>query len=359
MANERYKLDKKTAELLGAMIAERQRTPKEGPSIRLEGKGRSSGGFWAKITDSNEGRYSWTALKIENGNFVEDENWGKGSHNDDGGFAAEKHQSKYVLKGSIVWLEVFPTEHVYIFDYSASKIATLTTDITARTGSTLGHGTVSVEVADEENLIAENVTVKVFNYKDSPLKLGAVARVLITFVDGQWVVVDQPSRSFWAKLTGRTAWKYSWQQLQENADGTLAVPANPVTGSASGSNFAVSSDGTEHALANSIVRLYLSDKGHYVFDYAPGVITAKLVSAVTIPGRQGATPGSRAVTIEWFNGIALNDQGGSDNITVYNNLRQSVEGEGGSDYYLTLAYGQSVWWLIAVDCINEDESEEE
>lgn len=346
-------LDKRSIERLQHAVDFSENTPPALPNGG-RGQGRGDGGFWAKITDSNnEGRYSWVALEIKDGSFSENEDWGSGSHDDEGGFAAEKIQSKHVIKGSIVWLEIFPTEHVYIFEYNDSKIAQMTTDISGRSGTTLGQGTVTVETIEDGNTEPTSVSVTVFNHKETPLTLGFETKIIITHIDGHWVVDDQQPKTILARLTGRSAWKYGWQQIKANADGTFSNGS--LSGSAGGTNFAVSTDGTEHALVNSVVRLNLTEHGHYEFLYHPGMMTAKSISSTTIPGRQGATPGNATITIEWFNGIALSDQGGGTTVTVYNNFRKSVEGTAGEDLYLQLAYGQSVWWVISADCLTQDE----
>lgn len=173
-----------------------------------------------------------------------------------------------------------------------------------------------------------------------------------------YLFANPANQGFWAKIGEGDAWKYGWTQLvpSEADDGTYTE--GDLSAEHDDDNFAVSFDGSEHVLPYSVV--WLQPTGSFfTFYYAPGLITAKLVSASTIPGRQGATPGSTTVTIERFNGIALNNQGEYDNITVYNNFRSSISGEGGDELYLQLTYGQGVWWLSAVDCLKEDEEDEE
>lgn len=158
------------------------------------GKGRNNQGFWAQITDGNEGRYSWTALKLEDGELVEDEDWGSGSHEDDGGYAMERNSSEYVLENSIVWLEIFPTEHVYIFDYSPGiKLAKIVSSdtITGRVGNVPGEGNVTIEDFSGEQIATTEQTVTVFNNYRSTIEgeTGEDLYLQIGFADGKWVVV--------------------------------------------------------------------------------------------------------------------------------------------------------------------------
>lgn len=169
-----------------------------------------------------------------------------------------------------------------------------------------------------------------------------------------YLFANPANQGFWAKIGTNDSFKYGWTQLvpSEADDGTYTE--GDLSAEADDDNFAVSFDGSTHVLENSVVWLEPSGP-FFTFYYAPGLITAKLVSSATIPGRQGATPGSTTVTIERFNGIALSDQGEYDNITVYNNFRSSVGGESGGEVYLQLSYGQGVWWLSAADCLTTDE----
>ncbi|PQO33159.1 hypothetical protein C5Y96_09880 [Blastopirellula marina] len=268
-----------------AVIRYVERMMKNGVTGGKGRRGKGSDGFWAKITGTNgEGRYSWVALKIVNGNFVEAPEWGQGSHLNDEAFAAEKNQSKQVPIGSVVWLRLAVDAYVYLFEHQ--------------------------------------------------------------------------QEGFWAKIQAgnRSGHKYSWDGYSANADGTFSP--NGTSGSYNSPNWAQPSDGSHWVLPYETVWLRPSGLGYYVFDYHPGMMTARTVSTDGgIPGRQGATPGQAEVILDWFNGIALNVQ---DSIewTVLNSMRKSVVVDTGKTIYLHLSYGQGVWWVSGYDCTDEDEDEE-
>jgi hypothetical protein len=130
-------------------------------------------GFWAKITDTDEdrisGKYSWKAIKFkDDGSFEEFEEWGKGSHEDQTGFAREAiYDSVYVLKKSIVWMEPALGQDYYIFQYNPGPIwATIEGEdtIPARSGNEPSSVTVTVfEVGPKPYLLTEGESIDAYN----------------------------------------------------------------------------------------------------------------------------------------------------------------------------------------------------
>lgn len=92
-----------------------------------------------------------------------------------------------------------------------------------------------------------------------------------------------------------------------------------------------------------------------------GFWTAKLLADDTISARQGQTPGEGEVTLEWYDDEEEEMTSGDEEITltVKNNFRTEIEGDGTNDVYVQITYGAGAWWITAVDCNTEDAEEEE
>lgn len=158
----------------------------------------------------------------------------------------------------------------------------------------------------------------------------------------------------WGYITNHNGQgKYDWTAVRFTSTGWTA-DASYGSGSLANGAYAQEFNGSSRVLIGSVVYLRWTEEGYFVFDYKPDIWMAKLVSAGTISGRQGDTPGSGTVTFQKWNPSSgkLEDYGDGQ---VLNPFRQSIEGQGGGTLYLEVEYSQGEWWITAVDCATEDE----
>lgn len=125
-------------------------------------------------------------------------------------------------------------------------------------------------------------------------------------------------------------------------------------GSYAGGTYAQEFFGGDDVLEGEVVPLKWTENGYYIFVYDPPVYWAKLVSAGSIGGRTGNTPGSGDVTIQWFN-PETGDLADWQDVPVKNGYRKTIEGESGGTLYLKVNWSQGHWWVDNVDCLTEDE----
>lgn len=149
--------------------------------------------------------------------------------------------------------------------------------------------------------------------------------------------------------------KYSWTAVQWTQSGWQENSDYGVGNVADG-NYAQEISGTDQVILGSIEYLRWTEEGYFIFIYNPQMYFGKLVSAGTISGRQGSTPGQGTVTMEQYNPQTGAFEDGDD-ITVFNNFRTTIEGEGGATLYVQLHWHNGAFWVTAVDCQNEDEEE--
>lgn len=155
---------------------------------------------------------------------------------------------------------------------------------------------------------------------------------------------------FWARITGQSTsdkQRYSWEALEPKDDDTLEANADWGEGKYDEDNYAIEATGSKWVLKNSVVWL-MPSKTHdkYIFLYAPGVVTAKLISGGTISKRSGSTPGSGEVVVEDFDGSSFTVR---QPITVYNPFRTDIEADDG-DLIVQCSYGDGWWWVTGVEC---------
>lgn len=159
------------------------------------------------------------------------------------------------------------------------------------------------------------------------------------------------SLGFWAKITDGTNGKYSWEAMKPTDNDELESETDWGEGSHSDSTgYAIEARyQSSYVLNDSVVWMTPAKaEDYYVFDYSPGVRSAKIVSAATIPARSGSTPGDADVTLEDFDGTSFTD---GDDVKVYNPFRSEIEGEAGGELYIEITYGDGgVWWVTGVDC---------
>lgn len=146
--------------------------------------------------------------------------------------------------------------------------------------------------------------------------------------------------------SGRYGWvAVQWTQSgwQENSDYGVGNTAN--------GNYAQEISGTDQVILGSIVRVYWTEESYFIFIYDPQMYLGKLVSAGTISGREGNTPGSGTVTMQQYNPQSGEFEDGDD-ITVFNSFTAEIEGEAGetNEIYLHLHWHNGAFWIGAVDC---------
>lgn len=151
------------------------------------GKGRGyngDGGKLAKITGKSGNKYSWVAMKPDDGELVQDQDWGEGSTTEN--YAVSTDGSEYVLEDSIVRLYPALTGDYYLFDYQPGLALGKTTEtITARDGSTAGSGSVKIQTADDTTL-ADGETIEVLNSMPSEIDEDKI--VQLSYVSGRWFI---------------------------------------------------------------------------------------------------------------------------------------------------------------------------
>ncbi|WP_254510425.1 hypothetical protein [Anatilimnocola floriformis] len=78
------------------------------------------GGFWAKIGEREDKRYSWKQVHaVDDDKLEEDEeNFASGDKDEETGYAIEAMEKKDVPEDSIVWLQPGITKDYYVFKYS-------------------------------------------------------------------------------------------------------------------------------------------------------------------------------------------------------------------------------------------------
>lgn len=173
---------------------------------------------------------------------------------------------------------------------------------------------------------------------------------------------------FWAKITDadRTTGRYSWEALQRqdpDQSNVLDTGENFPTGDKDTDEptdelqpYAVEADNnSKWVLLDSIVWMYPGvDQDYYIFEYHPGTVIAVLAANDTINKRSGSTPGDAEVQPKWLDSETFADWG--EPITVYNwsSMDITSEEDPKQDLWITLSYGDGVWYVSGVDCPGED-----
>lgn len=151
-----------------------------------------SAGRWARITEGEDGKYSWIGLKPnDEDSLIEDESWGKGDHTKDEGYAVEaRHQSPFVLDGSDVWLTPAKGMSYFLFDYNPGVQWVKSFDsinFPARSSTTPGEGTLTFMEMDESGHFAEGQERKVFNGYKQSIQLNSSKLAQVQFgLEGKW-----------------------------------------------------------------------------------------------------------------------------------------------------------------------------
>ncbi len=168
-----FTFDQESAQRIAATVIESERARKNTPSPQKKYT-KSSVGFFAKITDGADGKYSWVAIKHKDDNTHEDiEDWGTGDHEEEQGFAVAAGGGYDDLNDTIVFLIPARGEGTdyYVFGNAtgnASAIFRLDTTIPARSGATLGYADIS-KVKLNAGVLEVQDTETVYNISNTDL----------------------------------------------------------------------------------------------------------------------------------------------------------------------------------------------
>lgn len=129
------------------MTVERMLQGQPAPTKRKSGAAYI--GFYARITDreSDGPKCSWVKLEAKpDGTFEDNEDWGKGDHADEWGWAVDINGCENVVKQSIVWLEPAMGQDFYVFCYAPGVLVVKSIDPI----ESEEEGEVKVELPDDE-----------------------------------------------------------------------------------------------------------------------------------------------------------------------------------------------------------------
>lgn len=321
------------------------------PANKADKRRPSAGtpGFWAKITDSSDGLYSFEQLEATINDKLEENANGElitGFHTETTGYAIEATESKSVPNDSIVWMEPAHSQDYYIFKFAEAQ--GFWAKIGERDPSTIGIKYSWVQLQAKENTdpgLQEGEGLLSGEYSDE--EGFAVEADLSRAVPEDSIVWLQPTsenyyifkwhhRGFWAKITDKTSGeselKYSWVELEAaNKDnpglGTGSLRSGDHTET---TGWAIESNSSPWVLKNAIVWMEPTEKDYYVFHYYPGVRQVQ-TSSEDVPANS-----SKEINIDGFT------------VKIYNQFSSKVKKN--RKIYIAYSHHDKKWFIISEDC---------
>lgn len=162
-------------------------------------KGNPFVGFYARITaqdPTGKLKYSWEKLEpqvpsqLATNVVVNNDEWGSGDYEDDGGYAVEIYGSKYVLNDSIVRLYPSLNQDYFLFAYDGgTRFAKSISSIPGKTDSAYGSGNVSVfKRTGAATPVDTNQDVLAFNNMSSEIAADTDIQITYNQFDACWIV---------------------------------------------------------------------------------------------------------------------------------------------------------------------------
>lgn len=144
-------------------------------------------GFYARITDNDEHKYSWEAVALDDSQEMatQSDQW-EGDHSKDSGYAVDIYKCEDVIHEDIVWLDGARTENIMVFEYHGGvRAAVASGNITAGSSGQAGYGNATVDTIDiDTGVLSAGQDVKVWNNLSQSVDDGT--KIQITYGRGAW-----------------------------------------------------------------------------------------------------------------------------------------------------------------------------
>lgn len=191
-----FKFDKRSTQRIVSSVKKVERSPDN--TARRSNKSYGNGGGanprLVKLTEQNNGSYSWVGMTLnDQGNLIENPDL-VGLHSDENDRAIElRTKSPYCVIGDIVYLTRGKGDFsCWVFDYNpGTRFATTTGEISAGDPTDPGWGYANIKYFDNETLTTKTTDeqYEINNYFQRKVRGGGTITISWDIRNGRWWVI--------------------------------------------------------------------------------------------------------------------------------------------------------------------------